>query len=69
MVLRVGQVTQKTVVTAEAPIVETTTSTLSGLVDDKTIRDLPLNGRSFDQLISLESSARTFRLKAGIEWS
>ena len=64
MVLRVGQVTQKTIVTAEAPIVETTSSTLSGLVDDKTIRDLPLNGRSFDQLISLESSAPTFRLKA-----
>jgi len=60
MVLRVGQVSQKTVVTAEAPIVETTTSTLSGLVDDKTIRDLPLNGRSFDQLISLESSAPRF---------
>jgi len=60
LVLRVGQVTQKTVVTAEAPMVETTTSTLSGLVDDQTIRDLPLNGRSFDQLISLEASAPTF---------
>ena len=58
--LKVGQVTQKTVVTAEAPMIETTTSTLSGLVDDKTIRDLPLNGRSFDQLISLEASAPTF---------
>ena len=61
--LRVGQVTEKTVVSAEAPMVETTTSTLSNLVDDKTIRDLPLNGRSFDQLISLESSAPTIRAR------
>ena len=65
LTLKVGQVTEKTVVTAEAPMVETTTSSLSGLVDDKTIRDLPLNGRSFDQLISLESSAPTIRAKGG----
>lgn len=63
LVLKVGQVTEKTVVVAEAPMVETTTSSLSGLVDDKTIRDLPLNGRSFDQLISLESSAPTIRAR------
>ena len=61
--LQVGQVEQTTVVTAEAPLVEASTSTLSGLVDDQTIRDLPLNGRSFDQLISLESSAPTIRLR------
>jgi len=60
-VLKVGQVAQTTVVTAEAPIVETATSTMSGLVDDKTIRELPLNGRSFDQLIVLQSSAPMFR--------
>ncbi len=63
LILKVGQVTEKTVVTAEAPMVQTNTSTLSGLVDDKTIRDLPLNGRSFDQLISLESSAPTIRAR------
>ena len=59
MTLKIGQVSEKTVVTADAPLLETTNSSLSGLVDDKTIRDLPLNGRSFDQLISLESSAPT----------
>ena len=61
IVLKVGQTTQQTVVTGEAPLVDTANSTLSGLVDEKTIRDLPLNGRSFDQLISLDSSAPTFR--------
>src|SRR5262249_43038723 len=49
--LQVGQVAQTTVVTGEAPLVETTSSTVAGLVDERTIRDLPLNGRSFDQLI------------------
>ncbi len=60
MVLKVGQVAEKTEVTAEAPMVETASSTLAGLVDDKTIRDLPLNGRSFDQLIALQSSSPMF---------
>ena len=63
MALRVGQVTQTTVVTAEAPLVETMTGTISGLVDDKAIRDLPLNGRSFDQLIALQSSAPRIRIR------
>ena len=48
--LQVGQVAQTTLVTAEAPLVNTVTGTVSGLVDDRAIRDLPLNGRSFDQL-------------------
>lgn len=64
MTLKVGQVAQQTVVTAEAPIVETASSALLGLVDEKTVRELPLNGRSFDQLISLESSAPTFRSRS-----
>jgi hypothetical protein len=37
-----------------------TSGAMSGLVDDKTIRDLPLNGRSFQQLALLE---------AGVTWS
>jgi hypothetical protein len=65
MTLRVGQVAQQTVVTAEAPIVETSNAALSGLVDDRTIRELPLNGRSFDQLISLMASAPVFRGRSG----
>ena len=45
------------IVTGEASIIETTNATLAGLVDGGTVRDLPLNGRSFDQLVGLESSA------------
>jgi hypothetical protein len=50
LTLRVGQVASTIEVTAEAPLVETTTAAMSSLVDERTIRDLPLNGRSYDQL-------------------
>jgi hypothetical protein len=63
MALKVGQAAEKVEVTAEAPMVDTQTGTIAGLVDDREIRDLPLNGRSLDQLISLESSAPTFHEK------
>ena len=52
--LNPGTIAEAVTVTAEAPIVETTKAALSGLVDDKSIRDLPLNGRSFDQLVLLQ---------------
>jgi hypothetical protein len=48
--LSVGVVSEQVNVTGEAPLVEITSATLSGLVDDKKIRDLPLNGRSFETL-------------------
>jgi hypothetical protein len=48
--LRVGQVNERVLVTGEAPLVESTTATISSLVDERTIRDLPLNGRSYDRL-------------------
>ena len=54
LTLSVGQQTQTVTVTAEAPLVETTTAAMSSLVDDRTIRDLPLNGRSYDQLAMLQ---------------
>ena len=54
LTLQPGQVTQTVQVTAEVPLVQTTTSSVSGLVDSEKIRALPLNGRSFDQLVYLE---------------
>jgi Carboxypeptidase regulatory-like domain/TonB dependent receptor len=53
--LTVGDVQQKVVVTSEAPQVDTTTSTLSGLVNDTSIRQLPLNGRDWLQLTALQA--------------
>ena len=51
--LSVGTVSESVEVTGEAPLVETTESTVSYLVNDKTLRDLPLNGRDMSQLILL----------------
>ena len=60
MELKVGEVTEEVFVTGEAPLVETAGSTISGLVGEQEMTDLPLNGRSFDQLITLDSAAANF---------
>ena len=52
--LQVGAVAETLTVTGEAPVVETTSSAVSVLVEGTTIRDIPLNGRSFDQLVLLQ---------------
>src|SRR5437899_6905140 len=57
--LMVGQLSDKVSITAEAPLVESTTSAMSALVDERTIRDLPLNGRSYDQLALLQPGVVT----------
>lgn len=54
MSLTVGSVAQSVVVTGAPPLVESTTASLGSLVDDQTIRALPLNGRSWDQLALLQ---------------
>ncbi len=51
--LEVGEVQQEVMVTGEAPLVNTTTASTSGLVGEQQVKDLPLNGRSFDNLITL----------------
>ena len=61
--LEVGELNQVFTVTAEAPLVNTTTSSVSGLVTESQIKDIPLNGRSFDTLITLNPSAINYGLK------
>jgi len=53
LTLQVGGVEQRVNVTEEAPLVNTTLSSTSGLINEQQVKDLPLNGRSFDQLITL----------------
>lgn len=52
--LAVGSVSEKVEVTGGAPLVETTTASLGSLVDGRSIRSLPLNGRSWDQLALIQ---------------
>jgi hypothetical protein len=50
LALRVGEARQQVVVSGDAALVDTTDATLGSLVDNEQIRDLPLNGRGFEQL-------------------
>src|SRR6266581_601605 len=52
--MQVGQVTQTVEVTGEAPMVELASSALTGQVSATTVRELPLNGRSWVDLGSLQ---------------
>ena len=51
--LQLGESTQQVAVSAEAPVVDVSTTAISGLVGERQVKDLPLNGRSFDNLITL----------------
>jgi len=52
--LRVGEITEQVVVSAEVALVETTSGTVAALVDSQQISDLPLNGRDWTQLAALQ---------------
>ncbi len=52
--MQLGQVSQTVEVTTETPTVELTSSELSATVDATTVRELPLNGRSWVDLGSLQ---------------
>lgn len=51
--LQVGETAQTVTVQAEVPQVETTTSSVGSLVEPTQMRELPLNGRNFEQLMTL----------------
>lgn len=59
--MELGDVSEQVVVTAEAPLIETTNAQLAGLVSSNQLRELPLNGRSFDQLALLQAGVQAFR--------
>src|SRR5437870_1949744 len=53
LTLEVGAAAEQITVSEEAPLVAATTSSTSGLISEQAIKDLPLNGRSFDQLLTM----------------
>ena len=62
--LGLAKVQESVVVSGEATLIETTESNVSHLVDEKKIRDLPLNGRDFAQLILLQPGVTLSRASA-----
>ena len=55
--LEVGDLVQPVTVSADAPVINTTAAAVSGIVGERAVKDLPLNGRSFDDLITLNPGA------------
>src|SRR6202521_1989131 len=59
--MKVGSVSQSVEVTTEAPDVQLASSTINGVVSSNTIVELPLNGRSWTDLATLEPGVSSIR--------
>ena len=53
--LSLGSLTESVTVTGAAPLLETQTGTIRGLVDQQRIVDLPLNGRQITNLMQIQA--------------
>ena len=51
--MQLGVLKEDVQISGEAPLVNVATTSIAGLVDGHSVKDLPLNGRSFDNLITL----------------
>jgi hypothetical protein len=58
--LQVTSVKSQVTVRGDAPMVSTTTLDISGLVGERAVKDLPLNGRSYDLLLTLNPGIVNF---------
>jgi hypothetical protein len=68
LVLKIGEVSQ-TVEVTDAPEAVQTTSTMSAVVDSRTIRELPLNGRDWTSLATLEPGVVSIPTQVGTGFS
>src|SRR6266480_2692274 len=58
--LQVSTVKAEVTVSQDAPMVSTTTRDISGLVSERQVKELPLNGRSYDLLLPLNPGIVNF---------
>ena len=65
--LELGSVSEQVSVTAEAQLIESASSTLSAVVENKRILDLPLNGRNIYSLAALVPGVFFVRQTSGID--
>jgi hypothetical protein len=64
--LNVGSSTEQVEVRDSAPSVDLATSEIDAVVDSATVRELPLNGRDWSQLITLQAGASEVRNQSAI---
>ena len=55
--LQIGNVQETVTVNADAPLLQSESATISALLNNRQILDLPLNGRSFTQLLTIQPGA------------
>src|SRR5947207_10965622 len=65
--MKVGETAQVVEVTAAAPLVQVTSSLISGVVESATIRELPLNGRDWASLATLSPGVNAIEAQVGFE--
>jgi len=65
LTLKVGTAAETITVSGESPLVEVRTSALSAVVTEKTIEELPLNGRNYITLATLQPGIIQFTEKSG----
>jgi hypothetical protein len=58
--LQVGESSEQVTVNGDAPLVGVNTGDVAGLVGEQQIKDLPLNGRSYDELLTLNPGVVNF---------
>jgi outer membrane receptor protein involved in Fe transport len=59
--MKVGAVTEQVTVMEEAPLLNTSSSAVSSVVEEKRIQELPLNGRDFSQLPLIQAGVAAIR--------
>src|SRR5512137_2226666 len=62
--LKIGQLSQTVTVSEAPPAVDTTSSTLGATVEQQTVVELPLNGRDWTQLATLQPGVLSIRAQA-----
>jgi len=67
LTLQPGEQTERVVVSAEIPTLTTTNATLGGTFSNQTINDLPLNGRNYQNLLTLRPGVMIY--PGGGGWS
>ncbi len=65
LTLQPGEQAQTITVTEELPLVETTNAELGGTIQSQVVNDLPLNGRNFENLLTLRPGVTIYPGGAG----
>jgi hypothetical protein len=60
VVLQAGSATEVITITEEVPMVDTTSTTLGGTISNEIINDLPLNGRNYQNLLTLRPGTTVY---------